>query len=164
MHIARVNLNYTIYYPLNDKYISLYADEQKQKHQREESDNDTHSRVDQTAMSSDAKPPLWYTIEKCMQEGTLNLLREGKLSSTGEVKDDTEAEKRSKDGKTSKQEAKKSAEKIASRSTSKLKTSDYDGRKEKHAKRGTTKVTHRDHVQPAADHDDDESDGGFFEK
>lgn len=41
MHIARVNLNYTIYYPLNDKYISLYADEQKQKHQREESDIDT---------------------------------------------------------------------------------------------------------------------------
>lgn len=165
IHIARVNLNYTIYYPLNDKYISLYANEQKHKHQHKESDDDTYSGADNTATQSDSKPPLWYTIEKCMQEGTLDLLRDGKLSSTGEAKGDTRTEKRNKDSKKSRQEAKRSSEKTISRTTLEPNTSGRDGRKDKHAKRGTTtKIMRHDHVQPAADDDDDESDGGFFEK
>lgn len=151
IHVARVNLNYTIYYPLNDKYISLYADDHKQKQQKEtdlESQTEDTNHTASSTSSSDTKPAMWYTVEKCMQEGTLDRLRNGKLGSS-EDQASTKTEKRTEK---SRQDVKKST----SRTTSK---SDHDIKKDKHAKRDSTM---RRNKAPSPD-DGDESDGGFFE-
>lgn len=79
IHAARVNLNYTIYYPLTEKYISLYP---KSKGKSEEADAESASESDSKEYKKNddgAKPPLWPVVEKCMEEGSLDLLREGKL-------------------------------------------------------------------------------------
>lgn len=83
-----------------------------------------------------------------MQEGTLDRLRDGKLSST-------EAKGTSKTEKSSRQEVKKSI-KPTRRTDSK--PSEYDNRRERRAKGGST--MRHDHAPP----DGDESDGGFFEE
>jgi hypothetical protein len=55
MHIVEVDLNYTQYCPLSDVYISLYPNK--------------------TAPGEGPKPPMWAEVEKCMEDGTLNRLR-----------------------------------------------------------------------------------------
>lgn len=149
IHAARVNLNYTIYYPLNDKYISLYADEHKQKQQKE-TETDPESQTEETNTTSKtatAKPEMWYTVEKCMQDGTLDLLRNGKLGGD-ETEEQGKKTKKTEKTATGKQDVKKS------------KSSAFDVRKDKHAKRDI--AVRRDKAPPPL-HDGDESDGGFFE-
>ncbi|KIV89233.1 hypothetical protein PV10_08817 [Exophiala mesophila] len=70
LHEAEVDVNYTKYAPLAEKYISLYADESR----------DQKREPDSTEAS---KPPMWYEVEKRMLEGekSLEALREGKSSS-----------------------------------------------------------------------------------
>lgn len=63
MHIAEVDLNYTQYHPLSETYISLYP--QKKGGGEEE------TNVEETT----TKPPMWAEVEKCMEDGTLNRLR-----------------------------------------------------------------------------------------
>ena len=102
-----------------------------------------------------------------MEDGTLDLLREGKLGSSAESKGQEEpptANDKKEKKKTSKtstgKETSKSTEKTASRTKSK-KRGDDDDRKGKHEKRGAPKdVAMRDYDNGR---DDDESDGGFFE-
>ena len=55
MHVAEVDLNYTQYCPLSDVYVSLYPNK--------------------TAPGEGPKPPMWAEVEKCMEDGTLNRLR-----------------------------------------------------------------------------------------
>jgi len=64
MHIAEVDLNYTQYCPLSEVYISLYP--QKSTEENAGGVNEEGTR---------RKPPLWAEVEKCMEEGTLNQLR-----------------------------------------------------------------------------------------
>lgn len=64
-HEAEVDLNYALFYPLDEKYISLFPKSSSKE------PNDT---------TSASKPPMWETIEKCMLEGTLEKLREGRLN------------------------------------------------------------------------------------
>ncbi|EXJ85531.1 hypothetical protein A1O1_05895 [Capronia coronata CBS 617.96] len=99
IHEAEVDLNYTKYAPLGEKYISLFVQEEddKQKHksqmkkkayailtdaQREELQliEDDLANIVRTAGGT--KPPMWYEVEKCMKEGQekLDALREGRLS------------------------------------------------------------------------------------
>jgi len=63
MHIAEVDLNYAQYYPLMEAYISLYP-------QKEEEDGD-----DVKVAGTRPKPPMWVEVEKCMEGGTLDQLR-----------------------------------------------------------------------------------------
>lgn len=80
IHVARVNLNYTIYYPLTEKYLSLYPKSKgKPEEVGAESASESDSK-DRKKYDGDAKPPLWPAVEKCMEEGSLDLLREGKLN------------------------------------------------------------------------------------
>lgn len=65
MHIAEVDLNYTQYSPLSERYISLYP---QKKSGTEEGDSSGDS-------GPPAKPPMWAEVEKCMEEGTLTRLR-----------------------------------------------------------------------------------------
>lgn len=99
IHEAEVDLNYTKYAPLGEKYISLFVQEENDKHkhktqmkkksyailteeQREELQlfEDELANIVRTATGT--KPPMWYEVEKYMSEGQekLEALREGKLS------------------------------------------------------------------------------------
>jgi len=62
MHVAEVDINYTQNCPLGEVYISLYPLK----------DGDEDVSKDE---SSRPKPPMWAEIEKRMEEGTLNQLR-----------------------------------------------------------------------------------------
>lgn len=70
IHNAEVDLNYTLYYPLLKAYVSLYPKQQKED-----------------SKSGDAAPPkggpkgdvnMWKTVEKAMEEQTLEELRESR--------------------------------------------------------------------------------------
>lgn len=65
MHIAEVDLNYTQYSPLSERYISLYP-QKKSSAEEEDSSGDSGPPV---------KPSMWVEVEKCMEEGTLTRLR-----------------------------------------------------------------------------------------
>lgn len=172
IHAARVNLNYTIYYPLNDKYISLYAEQKQKKPSQSESADDTHSGADEkdttvTMTLADAeKPPMWYTVEKCMEEGTLDHLREGKLNTPGESggdvkKTSTTTEKKKKKDVVKKvsKESKKPTEKASSRTESKP-----EPEPEPVNRRSRRNAAREEAVMRKAQMDDgDDSDGDFFE-
>lgn len=68
MHIYEVDVNYAHYYPLNERYISLYPQRGK-----EEEDEKTRAK----ALDPSRKPELWAEIERRMEEGTLKELRYG---------------------------------------------------------------------------------------
>jgi hypothetical protein len=109
IHITEVDLNYAKYAPLGDKYISLFPNDHvdnKDKKRRgkfqmnkldfavlnEEQQKELHSQYDQAAnvvrSAAGDKPPLWYQVEKLMEEGEaqLELLREGKLTTGKQLK------------------------------------------------------------------------------
>jgi hypothetical protein len=65
MHIVEVDLNYTHYYPLNERYVSLYP--QKGSEEEEKTEGQDAAK----------KPPMWAEIENRMDEGTLKELRYG---------------------------------------------------------------------------------------
>lgn len=80
VHRGLVDLNYTLYCPLNEKYTSLYKS------------TDTQGNLDTTMADSSAishgsgidspKPALWHVVEQCMADNTLAALREGKRKNT----------------------------------------------------------------------------------
>ena len=76
MQDANIDVNYTIYYPLTEKYQSLYP------RQGGTSGEKTPARKLVTE-----KPAMWDVVERCTADGTLDTLRDGKLvtsMSTGE--------------------------------------------------------------------------------
>lgn len=154
IHVARVNLNYTIYYPLTEKYVSLYADKQQKKRgekiadtQDQDSENGSSAGAETRAddadpCSADApKPAMWHVIEKCMLQGqeTLDLLREGKLedASASEV-----------DGSAAAPDRDRAKQKDKENTKGGSKKADVEMRDSKNSEGGA---------------DDDDSDGGFFE-
>jgi len=69
MHIAEVDLNYTQYHPLAETYISLYP---------QKKDGEENSKADDTQ----TKPPIWAEVERCMEKGTLDRLRNRSIAPT----------------------------------------------------------------------------------
>ncbi len=67
-HDAEVDLNYTLYCPLNQRYISLYPPNEKAS---------VDSRADDDDAGGKNKPPLWKDVERSMENGTLDSLRNG---------------------------------------------------------------------------------------
>lgn len=167
IHDARVNLNYTIYYPLTEKYISLYP---KSKGKLEEAGAESASESDtkkQEKLQDDAKPPLWPIVEKCMEEGSLDLLREGKLNIGADGQKISESSKK----KTAAAEAHKSKTKKEREEQKEPKDiAKNEKRASRHAE-SSSKHDRRYHEQkrsklydvPAAP-DDNDSEGGFFEE
>ncbi|KAI9809515.1 MAG: 18S rRNA maturation protein [Pycnora praestabilis] len=74
IHITEVDLNYTRFCPLDQKYTSLYPPK------------DSDEEGGKSALGSRAKekekPPLWKEVEQRMNDGTLNKLRNGVSHST----------------------------------------------------------------------------------
>lgn len=164
---AEINVNYTIYYPLTEKYISLYPhDKKKQQREQQEKKDSTDSGGGGGDVSDDdndlnglllaphtdpsSKPPMWRVVEQCMKENTLDLLREGKLNIgvDGKPKNPTPD-----DNSTAAAEHNANGGKSGS---SKQKTTATMNRKDKKDKESDPSRRNRDD-------DDDESDGGFFE-
>jgi rRNA-processing protein Efg1 len=111
LHEAKVDLNYTLYAPLDQKYISLYptttndndldsvdgdglsarARRKLLMHEisKEAMNEKRAAKAQQDAVAdhqagifrnrSGMKPPLWYEVEKAMESGTLEALRDGKM-------------------------------------------------------------------------------------
>lgn len=67
MHIVEVDLNYTQYHPLSETYISLYPPSSTID---EEGDAPKKEKEKERP-----KPAMWAEVEKAMEEGTLNRLR-----------------------------------------------------------------------------------------
>ena len=67
LHVSQVDLNYTLYYPLNQKYEAIYP--------RKQDGNDGNPETGGPSL----KPVAWKAVEKCMEDGTLDALREGTL-------------------------------------------------------------------------------------
>lgn len=64
LHEAEVDLNYTLYHPLSETYISLYP---RDKPSEEEGEGNL-SIIKK-------KPPIWYEIENAMVNGSLEKIR-----------------------------------------------------------------------------------------
>ncbi|KAI1949766.1 18S rRNA maturation protein [Ophidiomyces ophidiicola] len=156
---TRIDLNYTMYSPLTEKYISLYPNKRRKAEPPEpEESNIIHT-------NSGEKPPLWYAVKQSMSDGTLELLRDGKLGVglSGEKKNDGTTSKthtvdllmRSKKKSTTEFESKPDENVHAERrhivkSTQKKRS---DGKKGQAPRSDTNR----------ADDSGSDSDGGFFE-
>ncbi|KIW78183.1 hypothetical protein Z517_08016 [Fonsecaea pedrosoi CBS 271.37] len=162
IHIAEVDINYTKYAPLGEKYISLFVQEGKKERQDRPKinktematyDADQRNEILQLAdqlsnvvrSASGAKPPMWYEVEKLMDEGEAKLeaLRDGKLTTDKQLQKELAAIG-------GKQEAE--LRRAHGNQLQEMKPSwlDDDGI-----------------IDPAdldSDQDDDMSDGGFFER
>ncbi|KAK2753687.1 18S rRNA maturation protein [Onygenales sp. PD_40] len=146
IYTTEVDLNYAIYCPLTEKYISLYPTQG-----RDQPPEPEDSKLIRN--TSGEKPPLWYTVEQSMKDGTLELLRDGKLGiglSGQKNKPDTESQNtlpvlgRSKD---------RSME-TGSKLGKKKEKEKQQGKKQEHSKAPDTQM----------DMGGDDSDGGFFEE
>lgn len=135
IHEAEVDINYTTYAPLAEKYISLYADE---PHGSEAKD-----KKRKASSNAGNKPPMWYEVEKRMIEGgaRLKALREGRLSSEKKSEKDLGVPARKKDSRGNKKNA------------------PVEGHSEESGDEGIPKPN-----VVAADDDENSSDGGFFER
>ena len=71
IHKAEVDVNYAIYYPLVKAYSSLYP---------RGKEGDTEGKLDDgTAYRSKGDPEMWRLVERAMEQGTLNDLRESNV-------------------------------------------------------------------------------------
>lgn len=175
IHAARVNLNYTIYYPLTEKYISLYPKTKGQTTDDAAADsgaeNVTQDKKDDT---KEEKPALWSVVEKCMEEDTLGLLREGKLNIGADGKPIAAPAKKSvpaTENKSKKKDVKKDVKKDSKKVAQKEEESEpkFASRRERRAEK-RDQYGQRQHQRgqgnthhAAAPADGDDSDGGFFE-
>ncbi|KAL8902755.1 MAG: hypothetical protein Q9207_004408 [Kuettlingeria erythrocarpa] len=74
VHCAEVDLNYTLYHPLEEKYIGIFP---RQDPPEESEHMDGPPKT--IAQPSQEKPAMWTVVEACMSNGTLQELRDGKL-------------------------------------------------------------------------------------
>lgn len=74
VHAAEVDLNYTLYHPLTEKYIGIFPRQEVMK-RLEKGDTSIQS----PAPLPENRPAMWKVVESCMENGTLDALRDGKL-------------------------------------------------------------------------------------
>lgn len=132
LHEAKVDLNYTLYHPLDMAYSALWP---------------TKGKKDGDGVEQEVKkqgdPDMWLLVEKCMEEGKLDQLRNGKLlkSAPAMRNDDDSMGQDSRSAKKAKKDKKDKKDNKAPRSA---------------------KKTDEDQVMREQDEDED-SEGGFFE-
>lgn len=173
VHNCDVDLNYTMFFPLEQTYTSLYANSK--------GDMGKHTKESTAARSH----PMWKTVEEAMKMGTLQLLREGRTQGSMCLSTNKPIAARQASGK------KKNADRVdlsidkptASRPTSKPTSNGGITRNpavishDRHSAKGTMSTTagmpqnrrtRRKEAANAAirvtnDSDDDETGGAFFE-
>ncbi|KAI9806370.1 MAG: hypothetical protein M1825_006485 [Sarcosagium campestre] len=139
LHVAEVDLKYAQYCPLDQKYISLYADRAKQE----------TGGADEDSTYKGDKPPLWAEVERRMEEGTLDALRNGDSGSNLEFTSLNSSRGRSLDKRRKK--------------VSRTKPDPRDSVGSKPTADGTPHERNGQISSRVGD-DDESSDGGFFEE
>lgn len=71
-HVAEVELNYTMYYPLAKPYVALYPKNDKDK----DKDVEYFANGDETAHRKRGDQVMWEEVERAMEQGSLSTLRE----------------------------------------------------------------------------------------
>ncbi|KAJ5156220.1 hypothetical protein N7492_009023 [Penicillium capsulatum] len=155
IHAARVSLNYTIYYPLTEKYISLYP-----KSKENSGQEGTQPAPETRDQKSVEKPPVWSVVEKCMEEGTLDHLREGKLNIGVDGKPTPTREK---PAAKSERKAESKSNRTLQPDSKKERLSKNHGKREKQIRKDYGRERDRLQDVPAEPAGND-SDGGFFEE
>lgn len=138
IHEMEVNLNYTIYAPLGEKYVSLFVSE------NEVQPDDKRIKGEKLQH----RPATWYAVESAMLHGEAELeaLREGRNVSQAQTDlSNEEANLRHK-------QSPSKAGKDSNRDSSRIHT------------RKAQKVDSHLEVEGDASSDSDEIDGGFFER
>ena len=69
---AKIDVNYTIYYPLTEKYQSLFP--------RQGGSSGGEKAPARKLVTE--KPAMWDVVERCTADGTLDALRDGKLATS----------------------------------------------------------------------------------
>jgi hypothetical protein len=136
---AETELNYAQFYPLEKAYVPLFPTKNKKKN--EEGEGKEGSGVQDIERVGD--PKMWNIVQKCMKEGTLDDLREGRLEESG-----VGVAKRKEDVGTNGKGVKPSQ-------SAKSKDSKTTGKSERDSSVRKPRVEEQD--------DDEDSDGGFFE-
>lgn len=157
IHTARVNLNYTIYYPLTEKYLSIYP---KSHGKSDVPESETESKKPEIDTKS-TKPPLWSVVAKCMEEKTLDLLREGKLNINFNGEKIAAASAPDASQEKSKKKDQRKESKGVSQKEKHLPKDDKKSKKEKPMR--NERSSKRDTPEEVHVEEQDESDGGFFE-
>lgn len=75
VHEAEVDLSYTLYYPLDRKYVALYAADKKGGDGVDEPVEE--EKEEGESAQQRVKPPLWKEVERRMEMGGLEELRNG---------------------------------------------------------------------------------------
>jgi hypothetical protein len=172
IHEAQVSVNYTIYYPLSEKYVSLYPHDKKRKKKKSSSDIEDAEDEEEEEEETDKideeendllvsgpigeKPPMWHTVEKCTADNTLDLLRDGKLKigADGKPKGESLSEMPAAITKPNKK---------AAQGSMSTKNHQSDKRRSREDRPRRSEPAPQPESEPM-DQDDDESDGGFFEE
>ncbi|KAK4955399.1 rRNA-processing protein efg1 [Elasticomyces elasticus] len=98
LHAAEVDLNYALYYPLDQPYVALYPKDKKSKKQDALSSLDADEQPDVDVRNDEGgvkdhdgntggtkgDSAMWKLVERCMAENKLDALRNGKVYSSGE--------------------------------------------------------------------------------
>ena len=78
---AEVDVNYAVYFPLERDYVPLFP---RRRHDGEEvSENPAPNAAVSAGWGREGAPGMWELVRKCMKDGTLADLREGRLTSEG---------------------------------------------------------------------------------
>lgn len=163
---ARVNLNYTIYYPLTEKYMSIYPKDKDEAH----AESEPEPSKQENKGTKDVKPPLWSVVASCMENGTLDQLREGKLNinANGEKIQTSSSVGASALPKTTDKKHKKAREQESNADTAAQKAKhvsrgDNEGEKPPRRERASGRRQYEAQMNKPQDENED-SDGGFFEE
>lgn len=148
---AQVAVNYAQYFPLDMDYVPLFPSRRTKKDGEEDqgsdgSDDDT-KRADRNGTEREGDEEMWRRVQQCMVDGTLDTLRNGKLTRRHDTVGEEERESKSVDWKKRKPGALSHS---ASTSDKKL-----NGAREK----SKSMAYGANNLQA----EDEESDGGFFE-
>ncbi|KAI9795167.1 MAG: 18S rRNA maturation protein [Peltula sp. TS41687] len=156
VHDAQVDLNYTLFFPLDQKYVALYAAAatatERMGEDGEEVEDEEEEREDRVVEQC-VKPPLWKEVERRMGmengNGRLEELRNGEgaqVMGSGSLVDSKMKMKRNE---------KRSSRRVEQTARA-VDGGEDDGEKRKRGERARNRAEE--------DEEDDDSDGGFFEE
>lgn len=80
---AEVDVNYAQYYPLDRHYVSLFPRKNTKDDDVGENDNGSLDKDDDMERKGDSE--MWNKVKECMAGGTLDALRNGRLTTSAET-------------------------------------------------------------------------------
>ena len=84
VEVARINVNYATYFPLNQHYIPLFPRKRTKEEGEGEGGGEVDMNEDEGAAELRGDPEMRERVKQCMADGTLDALRSGKLMNADE--------------------------------------------------------------------------------